>query len=124
MKALTLRPSWAWLVVNGYKDIESRSWPTRLRERIWIHASSSPVTRREYENFVICRYRRIKEFPARDKFRVGGIGGSVEVVDCVTRSRSYWFGGNYGFVLEAARLTRFKPMKGKLGLFEVKKTRR
>ena len=30
MKALTLRPHWAWLAVNGYKDIENRSWPTRL----------------------------------------------------------------------------------------------
>ena len=45
--------------------------------------------------------------------------GSVEVVDCVTKSRSYWFGGDYGFVLTNARRTRFKPMKGKLGFFEV-----
>ena len=38
MKALTLRPQWAWFVVNGHKDIENRSWPTRLRGRIWVHA--------------------------------------------------------------------------------------
>ena len=44
MKALALRPHWAWLVVNGYKDIENRSWPTRLPGRIWVHASSSLVT--------------------------------------------------------------------------------
>lgn len=120
MKALTLRPSWAWLVVNGFKDIENRSWATRLRGRIWIHASSSPVTRAEYENFVaICRYRRIKKFPAREDFQTGGIVGSVEIVDCVTKSRSYWFGGDHGFVLRNARRTRRKPMKGKLGFFEV-----
>lgn len=122
MKALTLRPSWAWLVVNGYKDIENRSWATRLRGRIWIHASSSPVTRAEYENFIaICRYRRIKQIPAREAFQTGGIVGSVEIVDCVTKSRSYWFGGDYGFVLKNARCAQFKPMKGKLGFFEVKK---
>lgn len=121
MKALTLRPSWAWLVVNGYKHIENRSWATRLRGRIWIHASSSPVTRAEYENFAaICRYRRIKKFPAREALQTGGIVGSVEIVDCVTKSRSYWFGGDYGFVLKSARRTRFKPMKGMLGFFEVK----
>jgi hypothetical protein len=121
MKALTLRPSWAWLVVSGYKDIENRSWATRLRGRIWIHASSSPVTRAEYENFVaICRYRRIKQFPAREALQRGGIVGSVEIVDCVTRSRSYWFSGDYGFVLSNARRTQFKPMKGMLGFFEVK----
>jgi hypothetical protein len=37
MKALALRPHWAWFAVNGYKDIENRSWATRLRGRIWIH---------------------------------------------------------------------------------------
>ncbi|NDJ14612.1 MAG: ASCH domain-containing protein [Acidobacteriia bacterium] len=122
MKALTLRPTWAWLVVNGHKVIENRSWPTRLRGRIWIHASSSRVTRAEYDGFLeVCRYRRIKKFPGRDDFRTGGIVGSVEVVDCVTRSRSYWFGGDYGFVLRNARRTRFKPMKGMLGFFEVRR---
>jgi hypothetical protein len=125
VKALTLRPSWAWLVVNGYKDIENRSWATRLRGRIWIHASSSPVTRAEYKNFnAICRYRRIRKFPAREDFQTGGIVGSVEIVDCVTKSRSYWFGGDYGFVLRNARRTRFKQMKGMLGFFEVKARKR
>jgi len=42
MKALTLRPHWAWFVVNGCKDIKNRSWRTRLRGRIWIQASSMP----------------------------------------------------------------------------------
>ena len=120
MKALTLRPHWAWLVVNGHKDIENRSWQTRRRGRIWIHASSSKVTKAEYEEFVnICRKRRIKEFPERDGFQIGGIVGCVEIVDCVDRSRSFWFCGPYGFVLKSARKTRFKPMKGKLGFFEV-----
>jgi len=120
MKALTLRPRWAWLVVNGCKDIENRSWPTRLRGRIWIHASSSRVTKAEYEHFLtICRERRIKRFPQREGFKIGGIVGSVEIVDCVTSSRSYWFSGDYGFVLKNARKTPFRPMKGRLGFFEI-----
>ena len=119
MKALTLRPQWAWFVVNDYKDIENRSWRTPVRGRVWIHASSSRVTRAEYAEFVaICRKRRIKKFPKREGFQIGGIVGSVEIVDCVDRSRSFWFGGEYGFVLKNARKTRFKPMKGKLGFFE------
>jgi len=119
MKALTLRPHWAWLVVNGYKNIENRSWPTRLRERIWIHASSSRVTKAEYEHFLtICRERRIKRFPQREDFKIGGIVGSVDIVDCVTSSQSYWFDGDYGFLLKNARKTPFRPMKGKLGFFE------
>ena len=120
MKALTLRPHWAWLVANGFKDIENRSWRTRLRGRIWIHASSSRVTKAEYEHFLtICRERRIKRFPQREDFKIGGIVGSVDIVDCVASSRSYWFGGEYGFVLKNARRTRFRPMKGKLGFFNI-----
>lgn len=55
MKALTLRPHWAWLVVNGYKDIENRSWPTRLHSRIWIHASSIRVTKANQFDFILNR---------------------------------------------------------------------
>lgn len=118
MKALTIRPTWAWLVVNGYKDIENRSWPTRLRGRIRIHAGSKPVTADECEVFLSrCRRHRIKGYPHRNGFKIGGIVGSVEIVDCVKKSRSAWFDGDFGFVLKNARKTRFKPMKGRLGFF-------
>jgi hypothetical protein len=121
MKALTLRPQLAWFVVNGYKDIENRSWRTHLRGRIWIHASSRAVPRAEYDEFVKkCRRYRIKKIPKREAIPFGGIVGSVEIVDCVTSSRSSWFIDKYyGFVLKNARKTRFKPMKGRLGFFEV-----
>ena len=120
MKALSIRQPWAWLVANGYKDIENRSWRTHLRGRIWVHASSRRVTKAEYEHFLtICRERRIKRFPQREDFKIGGIVGSVEIVDCVTASRSYWFSGDYGFVLRNARKMPFRPMRGMLGFFAV-----
>ena len=76
------------------------------------------------ERFVtICRERRINKFPAREDFQTGGIVGSVEIVDCVTACQSYWFSGDYGFVLRNARRTRFRPMKGKLGFFEASQLR-
>jgi hypothetical protein len=53
MKAVTLRTHWAWLVVNGYNNIENRSWPTRLRGRIWVHASSSRVTRADLFDLIL-----------------------------------------------------------------------
>ncbi|HTV55212.1 MAG TPA: ASCH domain-containing protein, partial [Terriglobia bacterium] len=39
MKALSIRQPWAWLIVNGFKPIENRSWNTNFRGRILIHAS-------------------------------------------------------------------------------------
>lgn len=38
MKALSIRQPWAWLIVNGYKSIENRTWNTRIRGTILIHA--------------------------------------------------------------------------------------
>lgn len=39
MKYLTVRQPWAWLLVNGHKDIENRSWPTKYRGPLLIHAA-------------------------------------------------------------------------------------
>ncbi len=121
MKALTLRPHWAWLVVNGYKNIENRSWKTKIRGRIWIHSGTKSVTKSENEEFSgICKKHGIKRIPNREDFKLGGIVGSVEIVDCVVQSRSPWFFGPYGFVLKDARKIHFRPLKGKLGFFEVR----
>jgi hypothetical protein len=49
----------------------------------------------------------------------GGIIGSVNVVDCVRRSKSPWFVGPNGFVLRDPKPLPFVPLKGQLGFFEV-----
>lgn len=38
MKVLTIRQPWASLIMNGYKRFEFRSWKTKYREDILIHA--------------------------------------------------------------------------------------
>lgn len=44
MKALTVRQPWASLIAMGAKTIETRSWQTRYRGRILIHAAKGPPT--------------------------------------------------------------------------------
>lgn len=39
MKALSLRQPWAWLVAAGYKTIETRTWSSKYRGPLLIHAS-------------------------------------------------------------------------------------
>ena len=34
--AIAIRQPWAWLIVNGYKEIENRSWRTRVRGPLLI----------------------------------------------------------------------------------------
>jgi len=41
VKVIVVRQPWAWLIVNGYKDIENRSWHTRYRGKLLIQASAS-----------------------------------------------------------------------------------
>lgn len=38
MKALTIKEPWATLIIDGYKEYEFRSWKTKYRGKILIHA--------------------------------------------------------------------------------------
>lgn len=41
-KALSIRQPWAGLLVAGLKSVEVRTWPTRYRGRLLIHAAQRP----------------------------------------------------------------------------------
>ncbi|MFS7306556.1 ASCH domain-containing protein [Rahnella inusitata] len=128
MKALSIRQPWAWLIVNGHKDIENRTWRTKFRGQVLIHASQHKVTRDEYESVraVIIDYenRGCKPFffPHFESFQHscmrGGIVGVATITDCVDSSDSPWFFGPKGFVLAAAQRLPWEPMKGRLSFFE------
>jgi hypothetical protein len=38
-KAITIRQPWAHAVIQGWKPIENRSWPTKVRGTVAIHAA-------------------------------------------------------------------------------------
>lgn len=42
---LSVRQPWAWLMVNNLKDVENRSWYTKFRGRLYIHASGTYTKR-------------------------------------------------------------------------------
>jgi hypothetical protein len=111
MKVLSIRQPWAALIVHGMKDIENRSWATRYRGPVLVHASQrSSATPLDD----IARRLGV-EFPALELPR-GGIVGVTEIVDCTNSHASPWFEGEFGFVLSASQLIPFFPWKGALGL--------
>ncbi len=117
MKCLSVRQPWAWLIVHGYKDIENRSWKTKYRGRLLIHA---PLT----FNLEAWRYVRVKfpdiPLPVRGSFAMAAIIGSVLLTDIVQESSSSWFEGRDGWVLkEALAYVRAVPYRGQLGLLNV-----
>jgi len=122
MKALSIRQPWAWLIVNGFKDIENRTWRTHKVGTILIHAAKkvdivdwSQVkimmgNGKEFERLLIERDR--EEY-------TGGIVGKADIVDCVDHYSSDWFFGPCGFVLKNQSVLPFYPCRGKLSFFEV-----
>lgn len=133
MIALSIRQPWAWLIVNGFKDIENRDWPTRYRGRFLVHAGKT-LTKKDYDaarEFV----RNTSLFgslslPGIEALERGGVVGEATLVDCVTEHPSPWFTGwangnalgivSYGFVLANARPLPFMPYKGRLKFFDVR----
>jgi hypothetical protein len=114
--ALSVRQPWAWAIIHAGKDIENRSWATKFRGRVLIHASKG-MTQEEYVNFGCRALRRELPVPSFDDLLRGGIVGEIEIVDCVTQSKSPWFSGPYGFVLRDPRPCEFIPARGALGFF-------
>lgn len=119
MKALSIRQPWAWLILNGFKDIENREWPTKLRGRFAVHTGAK--TRIEEHVAAEAMYKAIegREMPPLNTMPFGGIVGTVSIIDCVTESKSPWFAGRYGFVLRAPNPTPLVPFKGRLAFFDV-----
>lgn len=142
---LSVRQPWAWLIirpdltnpveraaayaVGEIKDIENRDWripsTMTLPQRVLVHASKG-VTKDEWRDAWdwvrhVCpaAWEAGKRNILLGTIPRGGIVGSVEIVDCVARSDSRWFCGEYGFVLRDAQPLPFYPCKGQLKFFKI-----
>ncbi|MBK7979312.1 MAG: ASCH domain-containing protein [Ignavibacteriae bacterium] len=122
MKILSIKQPWAWLIVEGLKDVENRTWYTNFRGKFLVHAGKSFD---DLGYYYLLHWGNTKEkkaisemLPSKSDFYKGGIVGISEVVNCVTKSESIWFEGPFGFMLGESRPLDFIPLKGKLGFFE------
>lgn len=129
--ALSLYPIWAWLVVNGYKDVENRKWATLWRGRTLIHANGS-MTMRDYEEAFkfACSIdselaKKIPSFADCQKL-AGNIIGSVKIVEMLPKptaeyfSSAWHFEGFYGLKLSAPRAYASPvAQRGNVGFFKI-----
>lgn len=139
MKALSIRQPWAWLIIrpdligsarvaalasSEIKDIENRSWPTRVRGRFLIHASKG-MTRAEYEEAEDPLWASggpTIELPPFEQLERGGIVGAATIDACVhpvDRTSKWHVDGAFGFHLVDARPVPFVACKGALQFFDV-----
>ena len=78
MKAISLLQPWATLVVIGVKTIETRSWGTKYRGTILIHASQGKAGSIFADELPFKKY--IPEF---NKLPFGAIIGQVIITDVI-----------------------------------------
>ena len=139
MKVLSLLQPWATLVVTGVKKYEVRSWQTKHRGALLIHASAKKPSRRERLFFEQADYFR-DYIDSMNHLPYGAIIGPVNLVDIHETgwllqhmeahrfhnwSRELAFDdyspGRYAWQLsEAKGLEYVLPLKGTLGLWEYK----
>lgn len=72
MKVLTIKQPWASLIIEGHKKFEFRSWQTKYRGRLYIHAGKT-IEKKYLEIFKDLNI----ECPT------GCIIGYVDMVDCI-----------------------------------------
>lgn len=78
MKVLTIKQPWASLIINGYKEYEFRSWKTKIRGEILIHASKA------IDKEKMNRFEQLNlDYPT------GKILGKVTITDCIKVTKDF-----------------------------------
>ena len=93
MKALSVKQPWAYLICAGIKDIENRTWATKFRGRVYIHASGSHGKKFNInltDEQMIAAFGSIADEVVNGDFQFGAIIGHVDIIDCVINHSSIW----------------------------------
>ena len=129
VKALSLTQPWASLVATGAKRIETRTWPTRYRGPLAIHASMRfPAAER-----ALARTHPFSDaISDPDALPRGAVIAVVDLVDCIRTEealrrglvgpREVFFGdysaGRWAWILGGPRLWGFdEPAGGRMQLW-------
>jgi hypothetical protein len=139
MNVLSLIQPWATLWVCGIKGNETRSWATKYRGRLLVHASASKpaYARDSYEiiietgNEVLCGHslELLNKLPKFDELPRGGIVGVVNLID-VLKTGEVWPNemefacgnyapGRFAWKADEGGELDFFPCKGKLGIWQL-----
>lgn len=103
MKVLSIKEPYASLILNGKKTIETRTWKTKHRGLILLHASQNPKSKISGNIFAMAKIVDCKPMIKDDE----------RFACCGVYPRAYsWF-------LDEIKPTILKKFKGKLGLWDL-----
>ena len=131
MKVLSIKEPFATLISNGKKTIETRSWKTKYRGEIYIHASISKIDKKTQNRLDLMKLL------GDDELHYGKIICKCNLVDCIYMdedfvndikkdTQEYICGhyeiGRYAWVLDNIEILD-EPIdaKGKLGIWNYEK---
>jgi hypothetical protein len=129
-RALSIRQPWVYLILEHYKDIEIRTWNTKYRGLIALHASKTF----DKEGYAYLKTRGYFKDMKSEDFTTGAILGIANLKNVISfeykteffnyKSRhlndEQWYDGRQkGFILKDVK--RIDPIecKGALGIFRL-----
>lgn len=132
MKVISLLEPWASLVKESIKTVETRSWSTKYRGELYIHASQRKLTNKD----LVLYDKQIKLLKSPN-FKYGHIIAKCTLIDCIymtdefieeikKNSNEYICGdyqvGRYAWILKDLEVLENPiPAKGRLGIWEYRK---
>jgi len=117
LTCITIKQPWAWLIAEGFKTIENRTWQTNFRGKLGIHVGKSNT------DFNLAILKSIEKkgvaLPSVDdlKQQQGFIIATTKITQ-ISNSGNIWaIPGQFHWKLEKPQ--KIKPIKavGKLGLW-------
>ena len=126
MKALSLTQPWASLVAAGQKKIETRSWGTRYRGPLYIHAAkrfpayAKAFALEVYENPSVLPFIPLGAIVARCYLLdVRPAETMLSKITALERKYGDFSPGRFAWILTNIEQLEPLPYKGQLGLFEI-----
>ena len=131
MKVLTIQEPYATFIMKGIKTIETRSWKTKYKGEIYIHAGKSKKFLKKISN------NQVLKLLENIDLNYGNIICKAKLVDCIYMTEEfidniknknnyeYILGeyevGRYAWILKNVKvLNKPIPTKGKLNLWNYK----
>lgn len=115
-KALTIKRPWAWAIAAGIKRVENRTWRTRFRGLIAIHAGLGICTGRELLEQLGHVVPAYEEMPAQAIIAVARLVDCVPVAEVKDDPLAF---GPWCWLLEDVRAIEPIPCGGRLSLWTV-----
>lgn len=133
MKVLSLTEPYATLIKIGVKTVETRSWKTNYRGELYIHASSTKISKEYRDNL------ELMNLVSKEEFSYGNIIVKCHLTDCIKMDDEYikkmkkedknnyitgiYEKGRYAWILEDIQvLSSPIKAKGHLGIWNLEES--